>query len=178
MRLMLKIALSALAALGLAAGSATAQDLSHQLQDGRTLTVMAETPCGAPRREDDARMAFLVTFTCLDDVSGLAGEGFFAVGAQPGETTPREYLLAIAEEYWPERSAEAREAEIIPATATGMSGSFAVLCVLAADAEQARGEATCVVDHPRTQVIMQGRSSGAEAALGVLTMFISGVSVR
>jgi hypothetical protein len=175
---MLRIALAALVTLGLAAGSATAQERSHRLQDGRILTVTAETPCGAPRPEEDPRFAFLVTFSCFDDVSGVSGEGFFAVGAQAGETTPEEYLLGIAEEYWPDLSVEARKSRIVPATGTGRQGSLAVLCLFGADAEQARGEATCVVDHPRTQVIMHARSSEAEAALGVLTMFISGVSVQ
>ncbi len=146
------------------------------LQDGRTVSVADRTaPCGAPTPVTDDRFALAVTFACRDTISGVSGAGSFGVGRQAGETTPREFLMSVADEYFADAEPTIRYEQIkaVPAEISGVPVDL--MCVAAEDREGTFGETTCVLAQPRTQVIINARSTGIQEAYGVMLMFLSGV---
>jgi hypothetical protein len=160
------------------AAPVTAQERTHRLQDGRLLALAADTaPCGEPTPQDDARYAIVVNFQCRDAASGVGGDGFLAVGQAPGETTPRDYLAEIAAEYRPDLSAEVRDREIVAATFDLEGRESRFLCLSGSDLARDRAETTCVLDQPKTQVIVHGRSGNVEQAYGVVLMILFGVTI-
>lgn len=164
---------------GPGAGAAQTANLSQTLEDGRTLVVAPETEvCGRPSPYDDNRFAISVQFDCRDAISGVSGSVFLGVAEQPGETTPREYLEGIAEDYWPDLSPSERAAQIETGTAEFSGVSVEVVCVAASDSEATIAHAACVLSQPRTQVIMHMRSTGVPQALGVLAMALTGMAIR
>lgn len=162
-------------------GSSAAEPLgqTHVLQDGRSITVAAQTvPCGTSTPVDDPRFAIAESFACRDAISGLAGTAFFGVGQVAGETTPREYLESVGADYWPDMTPAARSDQIQTALAEFSGTENELMCIAAADSDGTTAEATCVLSQPRTQVIMHMRSVGVQEAYGVMLMFLTGVSVR
>jgi hypothetical protein len=161
------------------AGAAQAQDLTHVLQNGRTIVVPVRTEvCGAPEQEAQPRFAIAAWLNCRDAISGVGGTGYVLVGREGGQTTPREFLATVAAEMFPDASA-AEQAEEIRSVQTEFSGdTYEMLCVAGRDREGTFGDATCVLAQPRTQVILNGRSTGIEQAYGVIVMFLSGVTIR
>ena len=162
-------------------GAAAAQDGSQTqtLQDGRTVVVATETAvCGKPSPYPDARFALALQFDCHDDVSGVQGAVFLGVASQPGETTPREYLAGVAQEYWPQLT-ETERAEQIHAGQFEFAGQSAeMLCIAGNDQGQTVGRAACVLNQPKTQMIFHMRSTGQSQALGVMLMVLTGLTIR
>ena len=171
---------TSLAALVLSgAGAVQAQELTHVLQDGRTITVPGETAaCSATTPAVDPRFAIALALECRDRISGVGGTGYVLIGREGGETTPREYLASVAADMFPDATA-AEQAEQIQLVRTEFSGgTFDMLCVSGRDQAATFGAATCVLSQPRTQVVVNGHSTGVEQAYGVIVMFLSGVSIR
>ena len=162
-------------------GSGAAQpiDQARVLQDGRIITVAAETvACGTPSPAADPRFAIALSFECRDPISGVSGAAFLGVAEVPGETTPREYLASVGEDFWPHMTPALRSEQIQTATAEFSGREVELMCIAAGDREGTTAEATCVLSQPRTQVIMHMRSTGVQEAYGVMLMFLTGVSVR
>ena len=161
------------------AGDVQAQELTHVLQDGRTIVVPTATPaCSATTPAVDPRFAIALALECEDRISGVGGTGYALIGLNGGETTPREYLISVAAQMFADEDA-AEQAAQIQSVQTEFSGAtFEMLCVSGRDREATFGAATCVLSQPRTQVILNGHSTGIEQAYAVIVMFLSGVTIR
>lgn len=160
-------------------GAVQAQDLTHVLQDGRTITVPGETAaCVATTPAVDPRFAIALALECRDRISGVGGTGYALIGREGGETTPREYLASVAAQMFPDADAAEQAAQIQSVQTEFSGGTFEMLCVSGRDREATFGAATCVLAQPRTQVIVHGQSTGIEQAYGVIVMFLSGVTLR
>jgi len=163
------------------AGSASSQTppRTHLLPDGRTVSVADKTlPCDPAIDGQDPMFAIVVRSDCRDAISGFSGGASIAVGRQPGETTPREYLQSVAADYWPHLSLAERDEEIRTAEFKFSDETHTMICAGAHDREGTFGEVMCVLDQPRTQVIIGARSTGLQEAYGVMLMFLTGVSIR
>ena len=163
------------------AGAALAQTpaRTHLLPDGRTVSVADKTPpCDPVTDGQDPMFAIVARSDCRDAISGLSGGASILVGRQPGETTPREYLQSVAAEYWPHLSPAERDEEIRAGEIKFSGETHTMICAGAHDREGTFGEVRCVLDQPRTQVIIGARSTGLQEAYGVMLMFLSGVSIR
>ena len=179
--------LIALATVGMASAQTPGQapTRTHALLDGRTVSVADKTPpCDPVTDGQDPMFAIVVRSDCRDAVTGISGVSSIsggasiAVGRQPGETTPREYLQSVAADYWPHLSAAERDEEIRAGEIKFSGETHTMICAGAHDQEGTFGEVMCVLDQPRTQVIIGARSTGLQEAYGVMLMFLSGVSIR
>lgn len=160
-------------------GAVQAPVRTHVLQDGRTITVPGETAaCGATTPAMNPRFAIALALECRDRISGVGGSGYVLIGRNGGETTPREYLASVAAQMFPDADATEQAAKIQSVQTEFSGGTFEMLCVSGRDREATFGAATCVLSQPRTQVIVNGHSTGIEQAYGVIVMFLSGVSIR
>jgi hypothetical protein len=177
------IARAALIALAILSGhgrvAAQSLVLTQSLQDGRTIIVAPATAvCGHPLPYNDARFALSLRFDCRDTVSGVEGSVFLGAAARPGETTPSEYLAGIAEDYWPALTPAQRLGQMITGDAELASGKAELICIAVSDREQTVAHGACVLDQPKTQVIVHMRSSSIRDAYGVMILALSGVSIR
>lgn len=154
-------------------------DQAYALADGRTVTMAAQTlPCGVPTAATDARFALAVTFACRDTISGVSGTGSFGVGQQAGETTPREFLATVADELFSDIEPALRYEQIKTVQAEFSGNPVELICVAAGNREETFGETTCLLAQPRSQMIINARSTSVQNAYGVMLMFLSGVAVR
>lgn len=170
---------TALAIATVWAGCAAAQDHTATLQDGKVVTVPATTDvCGTPNAMSDPRFAVALAFGCDDPISGATGEGSLVIAAQPGQTTPRDYLVQSAARYLPQGTEAERASLLTQATLTLSSGDHAFLCLPIENPDRTFGEATCVLDQPKTQLMVAAQSHDVNQALGVVLMFMSGVTIR
>lgn len=158
---------------------ARAQDFSAILQDGRVVTVARSSiPCGEPDNLDEPPYALALAFGCDDAISGTGGEGALLVARDAGQSTPREYLIHSGLRYAPDSTPDERAGLLVDIVATLGSGRVNMVCMPVENEDGTGGEVTCVLDQPRTQLIVAGRSFDASRALGVVTMFLSTVAIR
>jgi|GEM_PF-5773696 len=179
--------LIALAAASAASSQTPGQNpaRTHALPDGRTVSVADKTPpCDPVTDGQDPMFAIVVRSDCRDavtsisGVSGISGGASIVVGRQPGETTPREYLQSVAADYWPHLSPAERDEEIRAGEIKFSGETHTMICAGAHDQEGTFGEVMCVLDQPRTQVIIGARSTGLQEAYGVMLMFLTDISIR
>lgn len=169
------VALAALAS----ATAGRAQEQSHTLADGRVVTTpAAATDICALRMEDDDRYAYIGSFQCRDHDTPTAGDGFFGIGRQPGETSPREYLHQVTGMFWPDETFEQRDARVLESTLEFGGGKHQFLCLGGEDPSTGISEASCVLDQPRTQMIVSAESDTVEHAYVVMLMFLTRVAIR
>ncbi len=170
------VALASLAS----ATAGRAQEQSHTLADGRVVTAPAAATdiCALRLEHDDDRYAYFASFQCRDVDAPIAGNGFFGIGRQHGETSPREYLHQVTGVFWPDETFEQRDARIRAATLEFGGGKHQFLCLGGEDPSTGIAEASCVLDQPRTQLIVSAESDTVEHAYVVMLMFLTRTAIR
>lgn len=169
----------ALASALLLAGPAHAQDASHRLADGRTITVAMPTPgCEDQRVDPDDRFVISMVYGCGAVGSGTDGEGAVVVSHVPGSTTPRGFLLEHVKTLLPAATEAEAEAQIMPVEVQTRGDVARFLCFSGENADHTRGLIYCVLDQPNTQVMIGAESYDFGKAADVLFLISSGLTIR
>lgn len=167
-------------ALVFAGGAASAQEVSHRIADGRTVSVATATPgCDDqnPGPPDD-QFAIAMLYGCGAAGSGVDGEGTVLVSAEPGQTTPREFLMGHVADLLPEATEEERQSQIIVAEFLSLGAVVRFLCFAGERADQTAGLVYCVLEQPNTQVIVGAESYDRAKAVAVLQLILGGMTIR
>lgn len=167
-------------AVVLAGDTASAQEVSHRIADGRTVSVTTPTPgCdvqnpGAP----DDRFAIDMAYGCGAVGSGVDGEGTVLVSHEPGQTTPRQFLMSHVVVLLPEATEEERQSQIVVAEFLSQGVVVQFLCFAGENADHTAGRIYCVLDQPNTQVIVGAESYDRDKAVAVLRLILGGMTIR
>ena len=161
------------------AGAAHAQDASHRLADGRTITVAMPTPgCEDQRVDPDDRFVISMVYGCGAVGSGTDGEGAVVVSHVPGSTTPRGFLLDHVRTLLPAATEAEAQAQIIPVEVQTRGDVARFLCFSGENADHTRGLIYCVLDQPNTQVMIGAESYDFPKAADVLFIISNGLTIR
>lgn len=162
-----------------AAGASHAQEVSHRLGDGRTITVAARTEgCEDRHAREHPDFAIAFTYGCGVAGSGQDGEGSLIVAHEPGTRTPLDYLMGHAEALLPDADDQARRSLIDAVDLPTRTGAVRFLCLWGQNAAATGGTVICVLDQPTVQVLLGTESYDIERAANTLSLILGGVSIR
>lgn len=163
---------------------AQAQSRNRTLADGRVLTVpgsIADCRLTGVPAETAAQLA--LDFDCQApsreggpaDTSGQAG---LVILGQAGAISPDAFLAGQLETWWPGIDAAGRASNIRRSRKATANGEAAVVCIHRDDVAALAGDAVCVLDQPRIQVLIAGRSTMALTADNVIDTVMKGMTLR
>ena len=166
------------------ADGAQAQSRNRTLADGRVLTVpgsIADCRLTGVPAETAAQLA--LDFDCQApsreggpaDTSGQAG---LVILGQAGAISPDAFLAGQLETWWPGIDAAGRASNIRRSRKATANGEAAVVCIHRDDVAALAGDAVCVLDQPRIQVLIAGRSTMALTADNVIDTVMKGMTLR
>lgn len=167
-------------AVVLSGDTASTQEVSHHIADGRTVSVTMSTPscddqnAGPP----DDRFAINLVYGCGAVGSGVDGEGTVLVSHEPGQTTPRQFLMSHVADLLPEATDEERQSQITMAEFLSQGVVVQFLCFTGENADRTGGRVYCVLDQPNTQVVVGAESYDRDKAVAVLQLILGGMTIR
>ncbi len=179
---------SAVAAVALVfaggAGDAQAQSRDRTLADGRVITIPASiADCRLTGSPSDTPAQLALDFNCQapsrdGGPADRAGQAGLVILGQAGAISPDAFLAGQLETWWPGIDAEGRASNIRRSRKATANGEAAVVCIHRDDVAALAGDAVCVLDQPRLQVLIAGRSTMALTADNVIDSLLKGVTLR
>lgn len=176
--------LAAAAVALVVAGDAEAQSRNRTLADGRVLTIPGSiADCRLTGVPVDTAAQLALDFACqaaseeggAADTSGQAG---IVILGQARAISPDAYLAGQLETWWPGIDAAGRASNIRRSRKATANGNAAVVCIHRDDVAALAGDAVCVLDQPRIQVVIAGRSTMALTADNVVDAVMKGITLR